>query len=120
MPRINAPQSYKVATLRLMADDVTNVGKQMERQLEMAKDLGVTELLVRYGDTVNEALKRINTFSDEIKLALRVAVESRDNEKMLSEGDEQAAAAAARLKAKAKSKKADPTINPKTGRPFAK
>ena len=119
MPRINTPQSLSVATLRLMADDVTNVGKQMERQLEMARELGVLTLNVRYSETFEASLKRINTFSEEIKLALRAAVEKDSDEAMIDDGDRQASAAAKRSKAKA-TKPVDASINPNTGRPWAK
>lgn len=118
MPKHNESEIVGISTLRLMGEDVSNAAKQIERHLQLAEQFGVKELDMKFLKSVETAIKRVNSFGLEIKEAIYVAVKASENERMLAEGDEQAAAAAARLKAK--SKKADPTINPKTGRPFAK
>lgn len=116
MPSINDSQTLRLVTLRLLVDDIQSVAQKIERQLQMASDLGVESLEVQYLDTAKKSLVSLNNFAEKVKAAVVASTEISP----VAGGDEQAKSASLKRSAKERvARKNQHALDPKTGKPLA-
>lgn len=79
MPKTNDSIGYPITTLRLLADDALNAAKEIERQCDLARSMGLESIELRYTATAEKSVGSFSNFAQEVKRTIRATTISRDD-----------------------------------------
>jgi hypothetical protein len=79
MPKTNDSIAYPITTLRLLADDALNAAKEIERQCDLARSMGLDSIDLRYTATAEKSVGSFSNFAQEVKRTIRATTIAKDD-----------------------------------------